>query len=175
MAHGDPHTREAPAMGSGAKKRGLPRDVAPLCPPILPSQWRWSWSHLAPVCTPGLLQRWFLKNSLVVPSPAVPMALGWHRDRDAGSTQHQGAGGGAGAADSASQLPFAQSRISKDLQVWLSHPIPAAGSSTRCHPRQPSAPLALGKELTPEPCSAPVPHFLLKYFLLQQWVKDTRT
>ena len=146
-------TRGPPALGKLLPGAAVPGqcswhgDVAPRCPATLPSPW----SRLAPGCTPALLQRRFLKRSQTVPGPAVPVAPGWHQDRDAGSVRHRGAGGRRGLLTQHRGCLSPRSWISKDLQVCLSHPIPAAGSGTRCHPGLPGTPPAPGKELAPEP------------------------
>lgn len=134
-------------------QHGLHRDVSPLCPAMCLS--------LVPGCTPGLLQCWFLKHSLALPGPAVPMALGTGTP----VLCHTGLWGEVGAADSASRLPLTRSWISKGLHVCRSHPSPAAGSSTQCHPGPPSDPPALEKEFTLGPCAASTPqfHYALSY------------
>lgn len=58
-------------------QRGLHWDVASFCPALFPSHRLWS--HQAPGCTLALLQHQFLKHSVAVLSPAMPVALGWGR------------------------------------------------------------------------------------------------
>lgn len=151
VAHGDPRAGEAPARGSGAgavrfaQGRGPSLSCNIAVPPELEPEPPGTWLHpglasaLVSQALAGGARPCCARGPAVVPGQGCQLRAA------------PGCWGETGAADSASQLPLTRSRISKDLQVFLSHPIPAAGSGTQCHPGLPSAPPTLGKELSPEP------------------------